>query len=123
MKHIKAILIILFVLLVITVAVQNNSVMATKVSFGLNLLVFHHQTPPMSLYSVVIIAFLLGVLFMGFYGIAERFRLKKEIKTLTKESRGKDQELQSLRNLPVTAEGVTANQNHEVDRPQIDFGH
>lgn len=122
MKHIKAILIILFVLLIITVAVQNNSVMATKVTFSLNLLVFHHQTPPMSLYSVVIIAFLLGVLFMGFYGIAERFRLKKEIKALMRESRGKDQELQSLRNLPVTAEGVTANENHDVARSQMDFG-
>lgn len=123
MKHIKAILIILFVLLVITVAVQNNSVMTTKVTFSINLLVYHHQTPPMSLYSVVIIAFLLGVLFMGFYGITERFRLKREIKALMRESKGKDQELQSLRNLPVTTEGVSANENHEVDRPQIDFGH
>lgn len=106
MKHVRLILIILFVLLIITVAVQNYAAMATTVTFRLNLLVFNHQTPPMSLYLVVIIAFLLGVIFTGFYGITERFRLKREVKQLRKESREKDQELQTLRNLPVTAEDV-----------------
>jgi len=106
MKHVRVVLIILFVLLIIVVAVQNYAVMATTVTFRLNLLFFNHETPPMSLYLVVIIAFLLGVIFTGFYGISERFRLKRQIKLLKKESRGKDQELQSLRNLPVTAEDV-----------------
>ena len=63
MKHVRVVLIILFVLLIITVAVQNYTVMATKVTFRLNLLFFNHETPPMSLYLVVIIAFLLGVIF------------------------------------------------------------
>jgi ATP adenylyltransferase len=106
MKHVRVVLIILFVLLIIVVAVQNYAPMATKVTFRLNLLFFNHETPPMSLYLVVVIAFLLGVILMGFYGITERFRLKRQIKALKKESRGKDQELQSLRNLPVTTEEV-----------------
>ena len=106
MKHLRLVLIILFVLLIIVVAVQNYAAMATTVTFRLNLLFFNHETPPMSIYLIVVIAFLLGVVFTGFYGITERFRLKREIKMLKKEFMGKDQELQSLRNLPVTADEV-----------------
>ncbi len=115
MKHVRVVLVILFVLLIIAVAVQNYSVMAYQVNFRLNLLFFNHKTPPMSLYLVVIISFLLGVIFTGFYGITERFRLKKEIKMLTKESREKDQELQSLRNFPVTAEEVSPGEEQDVE--------
>jgi uncharacterized integral membrane protein len=106
MKFVRAVGIIVFVLLVIVVAVQNYAAMATKVTFRLNLPFFHHETAPMSVYLIVVIAFLLGVICMGFYGITERFRLKRQIRLLNKESRGKDQELQSLRNLPVTTESV-----------------
>ena len=115
MKHFRVVLVILFVLLIISVAVQNYSVMTSQVSFRLNLLFFNHETPPMSIYLVIIIAFLLGVVFTGFYGITERFRLKKEIKMLTKESKGKDQELQSLRNFPVTAEEMSHSEEQDVE--------
>jgi hypothetical protein len=43
----------------------------------------------------------------------ERFRLKRQIKTLTKELQIKDQELNSLRNLPITSDDVSAT---EMDR-------
>ncbi len=115
MKHVRVVLVILFMLLIIAVAVQNYSVMTSQVNFRLNLLFFNHQTPPMSLYLVIIIAFLVGVVFAGFYGITERFRLNKEIKMLKKESLGKDQELQSLRNFPVTAEEVSPGEEQEVE--------
>jgi lipopolysaccharide assembly protein A len=115
MKHVRVVLVILFVLLVIAVAVQNYPVMTSQVNFRLNLLFFNGETPPMSLYLVIIIAFLFGVVFTGFYGITERFRLKKEVKRLMKESRGKDQELQSLRNLPVTAEEVRPGEGQDVE--------
>jgi uncharacterized integral membrane protein len=122
MKHVRAVLIILLILLVIVVAVQNYAAMATTVEFKINLLFFDHHTPPMSLYLVVIIAFLLGVLFTGFYGITERFRLKREIKLLRRESKEKDQELQNLRNLPVTTESVVPEEEqgiHENSRQSL----
>jgi hypothetical protein len=58
----------------------------------------------------VTIAFLFGVLVTGFYGIIERFRLKREIKTLVSTSREKDKELSSLRNLPITSDDVSPSQ-------------
>ena len=107
MKHLRALLIILFVLLVIVIAVQNYQQMATKVNFRVDLLFFRYESAPMSVYLIAIISFLLGVIFSGLYGVTERFRLKRQIRSLMKESKEKDEELNSLRNLPVTSEDVS----------------
>jgi ATP adenylyltransferase len=63
----------------------------------------------------VTIAFLFGVLVTGFYGIIERFRLKREIKTLVSTSQEKDKELNSLRNLPITSDDVSPSQTDDTE--------
>lgn len=109
MTHLKVILVIVVSLLVIVLVVQNHQAMSTAVQFRLNP-VFSPEmvTGEVSLYQVAIITFLLGVLSTGIYGMIERFRLKRQIKTLTKELQIKDQELNSLRNLPITSDDVSA---------------
>lgn len=114
MKHLKVIFVILFVLLVVIIAVQNYTPMSTSVKFRVNLVFFNYETPEMSLYLVSIISFLIGVLFAGLAGIAERFQLKRQIKILTKDTKEKDKELNSLRNLPVTTEDLSTNQLSDV---------
>lgn len=106
MRYIKGIVVILFLLFVVIVAVQNYAPMSTPVRFHLNLLFWNYQSPDMNLYLVTIIAFLIGVFFTGLFGIAERFRLKRQVKELRRELKEKDKELNSLRNLPVTTEEV-----------------
>jgi uncharacterized integral membrane protein len=106
MKYVKVMLIILFVLLVIVVAVQNHEPMSAKVRFKIDLVFLKYQTAEMSLYLVTVLAFLVGVLASGLNGIAERFRSKRKIKALEMEAKEKDKELNSYRNLPVTAEEV-----------------
>ena len=106
MKHLRALLLILFVLFIIIVAVQNYKAFSTPVRFNLDLVFFHYESSDMSLYFVAVITFLVGVLFAGLYGIFERFRLKKQIKTLLRDVKEKEKELNSLRNLPVTGEEV-----------------
>jgi uncharacterized membrane protein YciS (DUF1049 family) len=114
MKHFRAIFLVLFVLVVIVIAVQNYDVMSQKVAFKVDLLVFEYQTAGMMLYVMTVIAFLVGVVFAGFYGISERFRLKRQVKTLAKEAKEKDKELNSLRNLPVTTEDDSPVQDPET---------
>jgi len=122
MKQLKAILVILFLLLVIIVAVQNHAALSTTVKFRVDLVFFDYQTGEMSLYFVSVITFLFGVFFAGLIGIAERFRLSRQIKNLGREIKEKDKELNSLRNLPVTAEAVSSEQNSEqnpVETPPL----
>ena len=101
MKHIKAIISILLMLLVVILIAENLGELSKKLILKVDLYFWACETPPMAFYLVIIIVFLLGVLIASLYGIVERFKLKKEIRILSKESREKDKELNSLRNLPI----------------------
>lgn len=114
MKHLKIIVVILVVLLAFIVAVQNFNALTTPVEFRVGLLFLDEYKTSMPLSLVAIITFLIGVIFMGVYGMAERFSLKRQIKKLMKESKEKDRELNSLRNLPVTTEDMRADQTSDA---------
>jgi ATP adenylyltransferase len=102
-------------LLVVIIIVQNHGAMSEQVAFKVDLRFIKYESTAMSLYFIVTIAFLFGVLVTGFYGIIERFRLKREIKTLVSTSREKDKELNSLRNLPITSDDVSPSQTDTTE--------
>jgi uncharacterized integral membrane protein len=107
MKHVKFILAILIMLVVVILVVQNQNPFSTSLAFRVDLPGLHGELSNVSVYHVVTVAFLFGILIAGLYGIVERFRLKKEIRVLQKASREKDAELNSLRNLPITSDDVS----------------
>jgi len=107
MKHLRFMLAIFLMLLVVILVVQNHPAMSKEVVFRVNLLSLDYQTSEMSIYHIVTISFLFGVIISGLYGMIERFRLHKQIKELTSDSREKEKELNSLRNLPITADDVS----------------
>jgi ATP adenylyltransferase len=106
MKHLRWIFVLLVLLVVVIIVVQNYEALATKVSFRADFMFWNGDTPGIPLSLVAIITFFIGVIFSGSYGMAERFRLKKQIKSLMNEANEKDKELNSLRNLPVTSEDI-----------------
>lgn len=107
MAHLKAIVFILIGLAVIILVVQNNTALSTTVQFRMNPYFFQERmTSEITLYEVVILTYLIGVLSVGLYGIAERFRLKKRIKVLTRTLEEREKEVNNLRNLPITSDPV-----------------
>ena len=106
MKHVKFLIGIIIVLVVIILIVENHEAFSTKVIFKVDAFSLHYRSAEISMYYIVTIAFLFGVLITGLYGIVERFRLKGQIKHLKKASMEKDKELNSLRNLPITSDNV-----------------
>jgi len=111
MKHLKIILLILLGVVVIVIIVQNHEAMSTTVKFRLNTMFFGEKaTPDVSVYEVVLLSFLLGVIVTGIYGMVERYHLKRSIKMLAKELEDKDRELNSLRNLPITGDFTETSQ-------------
>ena len=116
MKHLKFILAIIIMLAIVILVVENYEALSTRVVFKIDLFTLHYQSPMISLYYIVPIAFLIGVLITGLYGMVERFHLKSQIKDLIKESKEKSEELNSLRNLPITSDDVGSsdlNNNYE----------
>ena len=116
MKHIKAIISILLMLLVVILVVENLGELSKTLTLKVNLLFWASETPPMAFYLVVITVFLLAILVAGFYGILERFKLKKEIRIISKEKREKDKELNSLRNLPIVESKIEDNELSEGEQ-------
>ncbi len=110
MKHVKAIIVILFLLVVVVVAVQNYQALTTPITFKINLLFFNAETSGLPVFLIAIITFLIGVFCLWVYGISERLDYKRQIKMLMKDVKEKEQELNSLRNLPVTSEAMDSEQ-------------
>ena len=107
MKHLRWILMILFFVFAVIVVVQNHPEFVKPIQLKLNLLFFdEYRSPVITVYHVLIISFLVGIIAAGVCGIVERFQLKRQIKVLTKDVKEKDKELNSLRNLPVTMEDI-----------------
>jgi ATP adenylyltransferase len=115
MKHVKFILAILIMLVIVIIVVQNHEPFSTEVRFRIHFPYLQWQTSSISVYYIVTIAFLFGVLITGLFGMFERFRLKKEIRVLRKRSSEKDAELNSLRNLPITTDDVTPTQANDMN--------
>ena len=114
MKHVKFMLAIVLMLVVVILIVQNHEAMSTKVSFRVSFFSFQAESSMMTVYYIVTISFLFGVIISGLYGIIERFRLMKAIKLLRATSQEKDQELNSLRNLPITSDDISQNENNDT---------
>lgn len=106
MKHTKYIISLLLMLLAVILIVENLEQLSKTLILRVNLLFWDHETPQMPFYLVIIIVFLLGILVASFYGIVERFKLKKRIRILSKENTEKDKELDSLRNLSIVESKV-----------------
>ena len=117
MKYFRFIIAIILILFVLAIIIQNHQAMSTSVVFRLNLLFTEFMSVPISLYIVVILTFVFGVLITWFYGMIEHYRLRRDIKLLGKALREKDTELNSLRNLPITSDDVSPGQIDIPDEP------
>ena len=115
MKHVKFMLAIILMLVVVILIVQNHEALSTKVSFRVSFFSWGLQSSMMSVYYIITISFLFGVIISGTYGIIERFRLMKALKSLRASSHEKEQELNSLRNLPITSEDITQDETTETN--------
>ena len=78
-----------------------------NINLKANFLIGYYETPELSIYLVSTISFVLGVIIIWVYDLLERIQLRKQIKKLKNESKEKDNELNSLRNLPIISENVT----------------
>ena len=114
MKYFRFIIAIVLIVLVCAIIIQNHLAMSTSVVFRLNLIFTEFTSVPISLYVVVILTFVFGVLITWFYGMIEQYRLRRDIRVLEKGLREKDEELNSLRNLPITSDDVSPG---EIDIP------
>jgi uncharacterized integral membrane protein len=97
MKVIYTIMVAIFVMFIITFSLENT------IPIRLRYYDFFERWLPT--YMLIFIAFLAGVIFTGFLGIVERFRLNRTINRLNKTIRDLRRETKANENPPYIEEG------------------
>jgi uncharacterized integral membrane protein len=93
MKVIYTVIIVLVMLFVITFSLENTLLIRLKYYDLMNI--------SLPTYMMVFIAFLVGVIFTGFMGIVERFRLNRTINKLNKTIRELRREVRDSKKEPL----------------------
>lgn len=100
MKVIYTIILVLIVMFIITFSLENTA------PVRLHYYDFFERWLPT--YMLIFIAFLAGVIFTGFMGIVERFRLTRTINRLNKTIRELRRDMKAIGNTPNAEEGREA---------------
>jgi len=104
MKTIKALFWGLFVVILIIFIVQNLQALTHTETLRLNLFFASFQSPELQVSFLLILSFVLGFLLAYSLGLVQRRRLKKTIKELERRQARSENELKSLRTLPIKEE-------------------
>ncbi|MCX5839696.1 MAG: LapA family protein [Deltaproteobacteria bacterium] len=99
MKVIYTVIVAIFVMFIITFSLENTE------PVKLHYLGYEFFMGPIPTYMLIFIAFLSGVIFTGFMGIVERFRLNRTINRLNKTIRDLRRETKVNENPPYIEEG------------------
>ena len=99
MKVIYTVIIAIFVMFVITFSLENTG------PVHLRYYDFDFFKRSLPTYMLIFIAFLAGVIFTGFMGIVERFRLTRTISRLNKTIRDLRREMKANENPPYIESG------------------
>jgi uncharacterized integral membrane protein len=92
MKPIYTIIVVIFVMFVVTFALQNTTTVQLRY--------YDYFCRPLSIYMLIFLSFIVGVIFTGFMGIVERFRLNRTINRLNKTIRDLRRDLKELESSP-----------------------
>jgi hypothetical protein len=103
MKSLKALFWGLFTLLLVLFLFQNREAFLHRTSLELILVgPLRFRTVPIPLYALITGALFLGVLATALYCGMANYRLHKSLRALKRENDSLQEELKSLRNLPIT---------------------
>ena len=95
MRLLKTVFVTLFFIAAITFAIKNQESVSLQYYF------INDEVWTMPLFLLVFLSILLGILVAGFGGVFTGFKLKQEIKRQQKTILELEDELNSLRNLPI----------------------
>jgi len=119
MKALKAIFWGLLTLVLVLFLFQNRDALLYTTTLELNLFgPLHFRTIPIPLYALVLGSILLGIIATAIYLGIGGYRLRQRLRELQKQNENLQQELNSLRNLPITEPDIGASAEGAVESSQ-----
>ncbi|MBN2141357.1 MAG: LapA family protein [Desulfovibrionaceae bacterium] len=101
MRYLKIVLLVLFFVISMIFFIQNNDILSQKIVLGLNVLFLDLHSAEMPLYFMILAAFLLGAILTTAHFLVEKLRLSNQLRTCRARLSGLEEEVNSLRNLPL----------------------
>jgi putative membrane protein len=104
MRYIKVLLLTLFFFVSMVFFIQNNQVIASLMVLRIDILGLELVSREMPFYLIVLASFVVGSIFSMMYFLFEKIRLSRELKAAKAKLAILEQEVTSLRNLPLQNE-------------------
>lgn len=102
MKTAKTLILGVLIVIFILFVVQNYPTLSQGQTLKLNLLFTTLETPPLMLALLLVSCFVLGFAVAYAIGYTQRRRLKKDLRQVNRRLGRTEEELNHLRNLPIT---------------------
>ncbi len=104
MRYIKVLLLSLFFFVSMIFFIQNNQVLSSLLVLQIDILGLKLISREIPFYLIVLVSFVIGSLFSMMYFLYEKIRLARELKAAKVKLAALEQEVTSLRNLPLQNE-------------------
>lgn len=122
MRFLKILALLIFIAILLIFFQQNTEILNTGIQFQLAMFGNIWRSMQMPLYFVLVAAFFLGGVLTLLYFFIEKLRLAKQLRTCRSQINKLEQEVNSLRNLPlqetypaVSEESYTASPESKVE--------
>ncbi len=118
MRFIKILLLIIVLVVIVLFFMQNTEVLGQYIHLGFGLPgssaldagSLYWELPPLPLYAAVLGAFVIGALITLLSSLMTRIRLGSELRRANRKARELEQEVNSLRKLPLQKNGQSGGQ-------------
>lgn len=109
MRYFKALILILIIMFVMLFLVQNTEPLMTKLNFVLDIKAAKYQALDLPVYLIVICAIGFSSILTTLFFLGDKIRSGSRLKDCRTRMAGLEQELNSLRNLPLEEENYPSN--------------
>lgn len=118
MRYMKVLLLTLFFFVSMIFFIQNTAALSELMVLELDILGLELVSKQLPFYLIVLISFVAGAIFSLAYFLSEKLRLAKEFKAAKAKLAALEQEVNSLRNLPLETQTYPAmSRDKDEDNP------
>lgn len=105
MRYVKLVILALCVAAALLFFIQNDAQFTASLNLKFDLYIAKFVGMGIPLYALVLGAFLVGIFLSLIYFVSEKIAAARELRACNKKMRSLEQELNSLRNLPLSDQG------------------
>ena len=101
MRYLKVLCLVILFFVSMLFFVQNTDILVQTLTLQLGLFSWHVTSSPVPHYLLILLSFVAGAILPMIYFLCEKIRLSKDLRTARKTIKQQEEELNSLRNMPI----------------------